>query len=144
MLWIPSKKAKRFTLYHLEENEIYIRDFSGTCTYVEPLTGEERQRDKGKYYICSKSIVFEAEKQSTPLLKFKFDSMRQGPTVVSEADENGKAARAITFTVSKIVAIRCSSNSPPEPFRHIEELNSKISKGQLTQWCIPLTRLRKN
>lgn len=113
MLWIPSKRTKRFTLYHLEENEIYIRDFSGSCSYVDPISNEEHQRDKGKFYICSKSIVYESERQTTPLLKFKFDSMRQEPTVVSEEDEDGKFTRAITFTVSKIIAIKCSSNTPP-------------------------------
>lgn len=38
-MWIPTNKTKRFTLYHLEENEIYIRDFSGFCWYIEPVTG---------------------------------------------------------------------------------------------------------
>ena len=40
IMWIPTNKTKRFTLYHLEENEIYIRDFSGFCWYIEPITGE--------------------------------------------------------------------------------------------------------
>jgi len=39
--------------------------------------------------------------------------MRQEPVVVSEEDDQGKVVRAITFSVNKIIAIRCSSNSPP-------------------------------
>ena len=69
---IPTNKTKRFNLYHLEENEIYIRDFSGYCWYIEPSTGEEKVKDKGKFYICSKTIVFESDTTTIPILKFKY------------------------------------------------------------------------
>ena len=75
-MWIPSHKTKRFTLYHLEENEIYIRDFSGYCTFPDISTGEYTHRVKGKFYICSKTLVFEADLPATPLLKFKYEHMK--------------------------------------------------------------------
>lgn len=80
-MWIPQAKSKRFTLYHLDENETYIKDFAGTCTYTDPLKHEEHVKEKGKFYICSKSIVFEADQQNVPLYKFKYESMKTEPRI---------------------------------------------------------------
>lgn len=80
-MWIPSAKTKRFTLYHLEENETYIKDFSGSCSYMDPLTRDEHIKEKGKFYICSKTIVFEGDSQNIPLMKFKYEYLKGEPRI---------------------------------------------------------------
>ena len=75
-----SGKSKRFTLYHMEENEVYIQDFYGNCTFYDLNTSELREKDKGKFYICSKSIVYESDNRNVQLMKYRFESMKNLPT----------------------------------------------------------------
>jgi len=35
-------KKKRFTLLYLEENELYVQDLSGSCTFSDYVTGTKR------------------------------------------------------------------------------------------------------
>ena len=37
-----SVKKKRFTLLYLEENELYVQDLSGTCTFPDFANGTKR------------------------------------------------------------------------------------------------------
>lgn len=80
MLYISPTNSKRFNLYHMDENEIYIQDFFGSCSFFDFNLGESRLRDKGKFYLCSKSIVFESDNKNTALLKLKFEYIKQLPT----------------------------------------------------------------
>ena len=79
MLFVSPTNSKRFTLYHLEENEIYIQDFFGTCSLYDFNANEARNKDKGKFYICSRSIVYESDNKNVPLVKYKFESMKALP-----------------------------------------------------------------
>jgi hypothetical protein len=80
MIFISPTNNKRFTLYHMEENEIYIQDFFGFCSFFDFNTNEEKNKDKGKFYLCSKSIVYESDNKNIPLTKFRFESMKSLPT----------------------------------------------------------------
>lgn len=71
-MFISPTNTKRFTLYHLEENEIYIQDFYGECTFYDYSSNESKVRDKGKFYLCSKTIVYESDNKIIPLVKLKF------------------------------------------------------------------------
>lgn len=80
MIFISPTNTKRFTLYHMEENEIYIQDFFGNCTFYDFNSNEVRNKDKGKFYLSSKTIVYESDNKNVPLIKFKFESMKAIPT----------------------------------------------------------------
>lgn len=80
MLFISPTNTKRFNLYHMEENEIYIQDFFGNCTFYDFNTNEIKNKDKGKFYLCSKNIVYESDNKNIPLLKLKFEFMKALPT----------------------------------------------------------------
>ena len=79
MLFISPTNTKRFTLYHMEENEIYIQDFFGFCSFFDFNSNEAKTKDKGKFYLCSKSIVYESDNKNIPLVKLKFESMKTLP-----------------------------------------------------------------
>jgi len=79
-MFISPTNTKRFTLYHLEENEIYIQDFYGECTFYDYNSNENKVRDKGKFYLCSKTMVYESDNKNIPLVKLKFESMKTLPT----------------------------------------------------------------
>ncbi len=72
MIFISPTNTKRFSLYHMEENEIYIQDFFGTCTFHDFSSSELKTKDKGKFYACSKTLVYESDNKNIPLQKFKF------------------------------------------------------------------------
>ena len=79
MLFISPTNTKRFNLYHMEENEIYVQDFFGNCSFYDFHSNEHKNKDKGKFYLCSKNIVFESDNKNVPLLKFKFESIKTMP-----------------------------------------------------------------
>jgi hypothetical protein len=64
----------------MDENEIYIQDFFGYSTFFDFNTNEEKVKDKGKFYLCSKSIVYESDNKNIPLTKYKYESIKGLPT----------------------------------------------------------------
>ena len=68
MLFISPTNTKRFNLYHMEENEIYVMDFFGNCSFYDFNGNEHKDKDKGKFYLCSKNIVYESDNKNIPLL----------------------------------------------------------------------------
>jgi hypothetical protein len=84
MLFISPTNTKRFTLYHMEETEIYIQDFFGNCSFYDFASNEAKNKDKGKFYMCSKSLVYESDNKNIPLTKFKFESMKTLPTFCNQ------------------------------------------------------------
>jgi len=72
----------------MEENEIYIQDFFGFCSFFDFNTNEEKNKDKGKFYLCSKSIVYESDNKNIPLTKFRFESMKSLPTFKSYGQQS--------------------------------------------------------
>lgn len=76
MIFISPTNAKRFNLYHMDENEIYIQDFYGNCTFYDYATNQMKTKDKGKFYLCSKSMVYESDNKNIPLQKYKFQYIK--------------------------------------------------------------------
>ena len=86
-------KKKRFTLLYLEENELYVQDLSGSCTFPDYATGSKRYQEfcvaklsimmyrveKGKIHVCSRSLIFEPNNMSIPIQKFLFRFMKTEP-----------------------------------------------------------------
>lgn len=75
-MFISPTNSKRFNLYHLEEKEIYIQDFYGKCTFFDLSTHEPAKQDKGKFYLCSKSIIYESDNKNIPLYKYRYESIK--------------------------------------------------------------------
>ena len=85
-------KQKRFSLYFLEENEIYTQDLSGFCIILDNENQKERLAKKiqifcfliiffrkGKIHICSRSIIFEPDDPSLSIYKYFFRYMKDKP-----------------------------------------------------------------
>mmetsp|Transcript_8685 Transcript_8685/g.7637 ORF Transcript_8685/g.7637 Transcript_8685/m.7637 type:complete len:94 (-) Transcript_8685:2376-2657(-) len=71
-------KKKRFSLLYLEENEVYIQDLTGSCTFFDFNTGQKRM-EKGKIHLCSKSLIFEPNNWDASIYKFLFREMTMKP-----------------------------------------------------------------
>lgn len=66
----------RFSLYYLEENELYIQDLSANVTFYDFKMNEEKylswitiyfRRERGKLHVCSRTLIFEPERSDLPL-----------------------------------------------------------------------------
>jgi hypothetical protein len=79
-MFVSPTNAKRFNYYHLAEKEIYIQDFYGRCSFFDLSTHEPLQDDKGKFYLCSRSIIYESDRKSVPLMKYKYEALKDVPT----------------------------------------------------------------
>mmetsp|Transcript_6052 Transcript_6052/g.6750 ORF Transcript_6052/g.6750 Transcript_6052/m.6750 type:complete len:935 (-) Transcript_6052:159-2963(-) len=67
------KKQKRFSLLHLEEDELYIKPFSGSrFRTVSDGDGKIEEVHKGTIHVCSRSVLFEPERSEFPLTKYYF------------------------------------------------------------------------
>lgn len=116
-MFISPTNSKRFNLYHLEEKEIYIQDFYGKCSFYDFTTKERIHQDKGKFYLCSKSLIYESDNKAIPLLKYRFESFKEMPSFDSDS---------FSFSISRVTTIRVIANSPPEPFKIYEDLKEKV------------------
>jgi factor associated with neutral sphingomyelinase activation len=81
-------KKKRFTLLYLEENELYVQDLTGSCTFYD-FTANQRKyafdfsayfrTEKGKLHICSKSLIFEPNNLNINIQKYLYREMKTKP-----------------------------------------------------------------
>ena len=66
-----SVSTQRFSLYNLDEGEMFIKDFVANVNYyIESLN--ERHELKGIIYIGSRSVIFEPDDNKYSLVKFNF------------------------------------------------------------------------
>jgi hypothetical protein len=65
-----TKNKRRFNLLMLEENEYYFIDYGG---FHHRNEGDQifmlREKSKGRFHICSKSIIFDPDDQRQPVLR---------------------------------------------------------------------------
>ena len=120
VMFISPTNSKRFNIYHLEEKEIYIQDFYGTCSFFDLNTHEERTNDKGKFYLCSKSIIYESDNRNIPLMKYRFETFIGLPSYCIFSIY--LANNVMRLTINRLTTIRVSGSNPPEPFKIIEDI----------------------
>ena len=96
---------QRFSLYHLDEGEIYIKDFIGIVQYVNPLT-EQIDKCSGIIHIGSRSIIFEPEDFQKSILKFHFRNIIDKPKILFLDNKE-----IIKILVNKIIEVP-SGKSP--------------------------------
>lgn len=114
-------KKKRFTLLYLEENELYVQDLTGSCSFPDPSSDTRKyfhfvllilfqtflrafcnaevlilhRSEKGKIHLCSKSIIFEANNPNIPIYKFLYRDLKTEP----------KRSKAFLFILSYLILI---------------------------------------
>ena len=110
-MFISPTNSKRFNIYHLEEKEIYIQDFYGSCSFYDFNTQEERRNDKGKFYLCSKSIIYESDNRSIPLMKYRFECLISLPAFSTFFDYSG--SQLLKLTINRLTMIKVSGSNPP-------------------------------
>ncbi|XP_076336883.1 protein FAN-like isoform X2 [Tachypleus tridentatus] len=71
MAYVETAEKDRFSLLLLEPGEIYFEDFS-VYYYDEKLAEPEaiKRKQKGRLKVCSKSILFDPQDITLPILKF--------------------------------------------------------------------------
>ncbi len=79
------------------------------------------RREKGRFYICSKSVLFEADNSSLPLVKYRYEHMPDPPRVSIDV-QTGK--EAVSFSAGKFVEIR--TIGPPEAFSTVDSLKVSV------------------
>ncbi|CAK91037.1 unnamed protein product (macronuclear) [Paramecium tetraurelia] len=112
MITFTSSKS-RFSLYYLEESEKYLQDLSAKVRQINMLKGEERL-ERGKVHICSRTLIFEPEKQELPIQKL-FYRMITTPI---------KQTNFISFRIKRIIEI--FTQGPPSPYIYQDDVDFEI------------------
>ncbi|MCQ2818957.1 MAG: hypothetical protein MJ252_16955 [archaeon] len=80
MLVNENSNSPRFSLYHLDEGEMYIKEFAGNCQFIYP-TSNQIELLKGVIHFCSRSIVFEPDSHDYLIVKFHFRNFLERPKI---------------------------------------------------------------
>jgi hypothetical protein len=72
----------RFYLYHLDEGELFIKEFAVTCQYVYPET-EKVENLSGVVLIGSRSIIFEPDDHKLSIVKFHLRNITDRPKIMA-------------------------------------------------------------
>ncbi|EGR33579.1 neutral sphingomyelinase activation associated factor, putative [Ichthyophthirius multifiliis] len=116
---------RRFNLFYLEESELYTEDFSGYCIYKN-IHSKEDHKEKGKFHICTKSIIFESDSHDISLMKFNYKNMIKIPQLSDSFNEkrksiieqnpqtSNKEGVFIQLSLNKLIEIQ--TNGPPSPY----------------------------
>lgn len=74
------RSKQRFSLYNLDEGEMFIKGFVANVNYYHPLKKDKLQQ-KGMLYVASRSILFEPDDVSFNLVKFNFKEIKAIPYI---------------------------------------------------------------
>ena len=80
MLINQSSNSPRFSLYYLDEGELYIKEFAGTCQFIYPSSNQIEQL-RGIIHFCSRSIIFEPDSNNFLIVKFHFRNFKERPKI---------------------------------------------------------------
>ena len=137
-------REQRFSLYYLEEGEIYIKDYIGNVQCVNPLT-EQIDKSPGIIHIGSRSIIFEPDDHQKSILKFHFRNLIDKPKILFIDKKEiikimvnkiievpyGKIPRSYqTYEITSDCFLEFSYSKVDETFEIIFELLEKFSNKQ--------------
>lgn len=71
----------RFSLYQLEDNDYFIKDYQGAAQFIHPSNKEEILNLTGKIIFSTKSIIFDSNDHYYSLTKFHFRNFQDKPKV---------------------------------------------------------------
>jgi hypothetical protein len=89
----------RFNLYHLDEGELFIKEFAVTCQFVYPET-EKVENLSGVVLLGSRSIIFEPDDHKLSIVKFHFRNITDRPKIMALDNKE-----LFKLTVSKLIVI---------------------------------------
>lgn len=113
MLGIQVRKP-RFSLYHLEEGELFIKESAVYCQFVYPET-QKVENLIGVLLIGSRSLIFEPDEHSFSIVKFHFRYMSEKPKIVSFDNKD-----MIKFKASHIIEIPKGNMLQPYKTHHVK------------------------
>ena len=93
---------QRFSLYNLDEGEMFIKDFVAKIKYFEP-TKKRIESLQGMLYLGSRSLIFEPDDVSFSLVKFKFKEMASLPFIIPSS--NSEKPSTLNFELKRIIEI---------------------------------------
>lgn len=74
-------RQPRFNLYHLDEGEMFIKEFAVNCQFAYPET-EKVENLPGVILIGSRSIIFEPDDPNYSIVKFHFRYIQDRPKII--------------------------------------------------------------
>lgn len=98
MLGIQIRKP-RFNLYHLDEGEIFIKEFGINCQFVYPET-EQIENLQGVLIIASRSLIFEPDDHKFSIIKFHFRNISDKPKILNLDNKE-----VFKFIINKMIEI---------------------------------------
>lgn len=75
-------RQPRFNLYHLDEGEMFIKEFAVTCQFVYPET-QKVENLPGVLLIGSRSLIFEPDDYAYSIVKFHFRYINDKPKIIT-------------------------------------------------------------
>lgn len=73
-------RQPRFNLYHLDEGEMFIKEFAANCQFVYPEF-QKVENLSGVILIGSRSIIFEPDDHNFSIIKFHFRYINDRPKI---------------------------------------------------------------
>jgi len=100
-------RESRFTLYNLDEGEMYIKEFVCSCKIKNKLNSDNVEYLDGIMHICSRSILFEPDNHSYSMVKFQYRYISNLPILTETSDELNKITnnKIIKMSLNKLVEI---------------------------------------
>lgn len=92
-------RQPRFNMYHLDEGEMFIKEFAANCQFVYPDT-EKVENLSGVILIGSRSIIFEPDDHKYSIIKFHFRYISEGVKIIQIQNKE-----MFKLFVSKIIEI---------------------------------------
>ncbi|GAX76319.1 hypothetical protein CEUSTIGMA_g3765.t1 [Chlamydomonas eustigma] len=120
------RNAKRFTLLLLEEEEDYLQDWVGECTWPTSIPGNWQglPRLQGRIRIASRSLFFEPDDVRIPIVRIPY---RFVSTVGEKSNDENRSAMFVTATA-------CTKMKA-----NLEEVPYTYEKGPAVTWIFTLS-----
>ncbi|MCQ2818517.1 MAG: hypothetical protein MJ252_14710, partial [archaeon] len=111
---------QRFSLYHLDEGELFIKDYLASMSYYFPPS-KSKDTLNGFLYLGSRSLIFEPEDKNISLVRFPFKYFTNIP-FLTPFDST------LNFSIQKIVEITANFTEPYKNYEipEKEEENQKV------------------
>jgi factor associated with neutral sphingomyelinase activation len=124
-----TKNKSRFNLLLLSEGEYYFTDYSAV---YYPIEGDDdkafSRKILGRLKLCSKSLIFDPQDISLPMMKFEYQSLSAiEPWKGSLYTTMDMKADIFTITTTMVVEMKENNNIAPYRFKNIPKTKFKFS-----------------
>ena len=122
-----SVSTQRFSLYNLDEGEMFIKDFVANLNYYIKSLNEKHEL-KGIIYIGSRSVIFEPDDNKYSLVKFNFKEMLTIPYIIPNTDDS---KTTLNFEIKRIIEIPKGDFTEPYILHQIPQNSNTVSMSFL-------------